>query len=134
MLFERGVISLEVFKKSKMAFPPSAPCTLFCRPRPAWECEFYIFQHLCGARVLYVRFGPLCFSAKVAFGDTSNVILVILSLMQLKCKCRTQFVLGCFNLYMLCMAVLCSFGFDVFLFRDVQLSLMTYCLNSPHIV
>ena len=91
MLFERGVISLEVFKKSKMAFPPSAPCTFFCRPRPAWECDFYVFQHLCGARVLYVRFGPLALSGRIAFDDTSNEIFVVLMFMQLKPKRRAQF-------------------------------------------
>ena len=91
MLFERGVISLEVFKKSKMAFPPSAPCIFFCCPRPAWECDFYVFQHLCGARVLYGRFGPPALSGRIAFDDTSNEIFVVLTFIPLKPKRRAQF-------------------------------------------
>ena len=38
MLFEHRVISLEGFKNWELAFPPSVPCTFFCRRRPAWEC------------------------------------------------------------------------------------------------
>ena len=77
MFFEDDVISLEVFKKSKLAFPPSAPCICFCRPRLAWGCDFYVFQHLCGARVLCVRFGSLALSGRIAFDDTSNEIFVV---------------------------------------------------------
>ena len=40
--FGNRVISLEVFRKSELAFPPSAPCTFFCRRRPAWECDFCV--------------------------------------------------------------------------------------------
>ena len=72
MFYDHCVISLEVFKTSKLAFPPSAPCTFVCRPRPAWECDFYVFQHLCGARVLYGRFRARAFSGRIACDDTSK--------------------------------------------------------------
>ena len=114
MLFEHRVISLEGFKKPELAFPPSVPCTFVCRRRPAWECKFCVFQHLCGARVLCGRFRPLSFSAKVAFDDTSNVIIVVLTSMQLNCKCWTHFVLGRCKHVILCMLVFCSFDFAIF--------------------
>ena len=89
MLFEHHVISLEGFKNSELAFPPSVPCTFFCRRRPAWECDFCICQHLCGACAccpgVFVRSALM---ARVAFDDTSNVIFVVLALMPLKCKRR----------------------------------------------
>ena len=92
MFFERGVISLEVLKNKKMAVPPSAPCTFFCRPRAAWECDFYVFQDLCGARVLYGRLRPLAFSGRIAIDDTSNEIFVVLMFMPLKPKRQAQSV------------------------------------------
>ena len=116
ILFGNRVISLEVFKKSELAFPPSAPCTFFCRPHLAREYDFYVFQHLCGARVLSVRFGPSPRSTRIAFDDTSNVIFVVLPLMPLKCKRRTHFVVGWCNPTILCIPVFCSFGFYMFCF------------------
>ena len=84
MHFVNRIISLEVFKNSKLAFPPSVPCIFFYRRRPAWECDFCVFQHLCGARVLSVRFRPFSYSSRITFDDTSNVIFVILAWMLLK--------------------------------------------------
>ena len=126
MLFEHRVISLEGFKKPELAFPPSVPCTFFCRRRPAWECCFCFFQHLCGARVLCVRFRPRSFSAKVAFDDTSNVIFVFLTLMPLKCKRRTHFVLGYFN----CACPYFVLLVLIFSFHEVELFLMTHAYNK----
>ena len=116
MLFENRVISLEVFKNSELAFPPSLPCICFYRRRPAWECDFYVFQHLCGARVLGVRFGPSPCSTRIAFDDTYNIFFAVLPLMPLKCKRRTHFVVGWCNPTILCIPVFCSFGFYMFCF------------------
>ena len=75
-------------QKVRIGVPAFCAVHIFFRRRPAWECDFCICQHLCGARVLYGRFGPLWFSTRIAFDDTSNVIFVVLALMPLTCKRR----------------------------------------------
>ena len=48
--------ALEVSRNSGFSFQPSVPCTFFCRRRPAWECYFCFFQHLCGGHARNITF------------------------------------------------------------------------------
>ena len=73
-------ISLEVFKKSELAFPPSAPCTFVCRRRPAWECYFcFCSTPLRRARAVRAN------SPALPYRPES---LLMTPLMQYSCFCR----------------------------------------------